>query len=337
VRSSTPRVALAALVATLLFAAVTVAFFGRAYPLVDAGLRMDRAGALSAARALAAAERLAPPTARAAVTFDRDGELATYVDLAAGGPDSVRALARPGAPVALHRWAVRLYTPGVADEATVYFTPDGRPAGVERRLPEDARRPLVGEPAGRAAAEAALVRLAAGVGGGAPWRFVSTSYQTQPRGGRVDRTFRFERPDRRVGAAPVRADVTVTGDDARAGAAAVLGVRVYAEVPEAWDRQYDERRAANDLLAGLSTPPLLLFAVGAFAALARYQRRGLVRWRPAAAVGGTVGVLMIAAGLNSLPLAWSGYDTAQSPATFVASGVLGAVVGGAARACGSRS
>lgn len=336
-RSSTPRVALAASLATLLCVAITIAFFGRAYPLVDAGLRMDRAGALAAARALAAAERLAPASAHAAVTFDRDGELATYVDLAAGGPDSVRALARPGAPVALYRWAVRLYTPGLADEVTLYFTPDGRPAGVVRRLPEDVRRPLVSERAGRLTADAALPRLAAGVGGTAAWRFVSTSYQTQPRSGRVDRTYRYERPDRRVGAAPVRADVTVTGDAAPgtaapgiATAATVLGVRVYAEVPEAWDRRYQEMRSANDLLAGLSTPPLLLFAVGALAALVHYGRRGRVRWRPAAAVGATVGVLMVAAGLNALPLAWFTYDTATSPATFVASGVLGTVVGGVA-------
>jgi membrane protease YdiL (CAAX protease family) len=70
--------------------------------------------------------------------------------------------------------------------------------------------------------------------------------------------------------------------------------------------------------------------VGAVAALVHGQRRGLVRWRPAAVVGGTVGVLMAAAGLNQLPLSWAGYDTATSPATFVTARALGALAGGAA-------
>jgi hypothetical protein len=79
----------------------------------------------------------------------------------------------------------------------------------------------------------------------------------------VDRTYRFARVDAarpvRVGAAPVRAEVVVTGDSvpnaapAAAPAAAVLGVRVYAEVPEAWARSYAEARAANDQLAALDT------------------------------------------------------------------------------------
>jgi hypothetical protein len=338
VRTTTPRVALLALLATLACAAVTVGLFRRAYPLVDVALGVDRAAALRLARAVAAAERLAPPSAEAAVAFGRDDSLATYVDRAAGGPDSVRALARGGA-VPLYGWGVRLYTPGRADEVTVRLTPDGRPAGVQRSLPEDARRPDPGEDAGRAAALAALARLAPGLGGAGAWAPVSASYVTQPRSGRVDRTYRFARVDAarpvRVGAAPVRAEVVVTGDSvpnaapAAAPAAAVLGVRVYAEVPEAWARSYAEARAANDQLAALVTPALLLYAVGAVWALVHFGRQGLVRWRPAAVVGGTVGVLMTAAGLNALPLAWLGYDTAQSPAVYLATQALAAVVGGA--------
>jgi hypothetical protein len=172
-------VALACLALTLLFVAATVALFRRAYPLVDVDLRLDRAGAIGRARALAAAERLAPPTARAAAAFGRDDSLATYVDLAAGGADSVRALAR-GGPVPLYAWAVRLYAPGSADEATVRLAPDGRPVGLARGLPEAAARPLVADAAGRAAAEAALARYAPAAGAGAgTWRFVSSSYETR--------------------------------------------------------------------------------------------------------------------------------------------------------------
>jgi membrane protease YdiL (CAAX protease family) len=332
--AGTGRVAIVCLVVTLLFIAATVALFPRAYPLVAVDLALDRGGAIREARALAAAERLAPTGARAAAAFGRDDALATYVDLAAGGSDSVRALARGGA-VPLYAWAVRLYTPGSADEVTLRFHPDGRPAGVARRLAEAERRPLVDEAVGRRAAEAALARFAPGVGGAAgTWRLAAASYRAQPRSGRVDRTYRFERltapagAPLRVGAAPVRAEVTVTGDAGRPGAAAVLAVRAYADVPESWARRYGEMRSANNLLAGLATPAVLLFTVGAVGALVLGQRQGLVRWRPAAVVGAAVGLLMTAAGLNELPLQWVGYDTATSPTTFVATLALGAVAGG---------
>ena len=110
------RAAAAAAVAALVLALVTLAVFERAYPLVDVGLRLSREEAIARARALAAADGLAPAGARAAARFANDQGLATYVDLAAGGPDSVRALAQ-GREVALYAWDVRLFGPGVTREA----------------------------------------------------------------------------------------------------------------------------------------------------------------------------------------------------------------------------
>jgi hypothetical protein len=249
------------LVVTLLFVAGTVALFRRAYPLVDVDLALDRAGAIRAARALAAADRLAPPTARAAATFARDDSLATYVDLAAGGADSVRALAR-GGPVPLYAWAVRLYTPGEADEVTVHLTPAGRPAGVERRLPETAARPTVDEAAGGARPRRrsrASRRGPAGRGGRGATSRARTS-RSRAAGASTARTASSaSRPAgprcgsaRRPCARRSRSRATAPGR--RGGGARV---RAYADVPEAWARRYGEMRSANELLALLSNPPLL--------------------------------------------------------------------------------
>ena len=51
---------LAVLLGALLCVAVTVGLFARAYPMVDAGLTLDRLGAIARARSLAAAAGFAP-------------------------------------------------------------------------------------------------------------------------------------------------------------------------------------------------------------------------------------------------------------------------------------
>ena len=101
--------ALAAL--TALCVALTLALFDRAYPLVDVGLRMGRDEVVAHARAITARDGLAPATARAAARFEANDTLLTYVDLAAGGPDALRALVR-GRRHAVYTWAVRLFEPG---------------------------------------------------------------------------------------------------------------------------------------------------------------------------------------------------------------------------------
>jgi membrane protease YdiL (CAAX protease family) len=323
------RAAAAALVATLVLVLVTVAVFERAYPLVDVGLRLSREEAIARARALAAEGGMAPAGARAAARFVSDERLATYVDLAAGGPDSVRALAR-GRDVSMFTWAVRLFEPGNPRETLVRFDADGRVVGLERTLAETDARPTVSEAEGRVAADAALPRWAGGLPAAA-WRFTAASFTTQPGSRRVDRTYRYTRAGRTVGEAPVRADVVVTGADsarAAAGRAEVLAVRTYVDVPESWTRRYGEMRASNDLYAQLSLPGVLVFFAGALLALVKL--RDAIRWRPAMLVGGTVGTFMLLGALNTLPLAWFEYDTATPTSTFVALAVLGAVGAGVA-------
>ena len=327
---------LAVLLGTLLCVAVTVGLFARAYPMVDIGLALDRAGAIARARSLAAAAGFAPARTEAAALFETDDSLSTYVDFAAGGADSVRALVK-GRDLPLYRWGVRLYRPGDVHETRIAFAPDGRVIGLARHIPEEEPRPLVTDTAGRIAADAALAQW--GSQRVPEWRLAGRSVVTQPRSGRVDRTYRYERVGRKIGDAPLRADVTVTGLAAlpptlpagfagRYGAEP-LAVHVYADLPDAWARRYGEMRASNDTFALLAYPGLTVFVLSALGALVYYGRAGRVRWRPAAMVGGTVGVLMAAAGVNALPVAWFEYDTATSVGSFIGRIVLGALANGA--------
>jgi membrane protease YdiL (CAAX protease family) len=153
------------------------------------------------------------------------------------------------------------------------------------------------------------------------WKLVTSSYETKKTSGRIDRTYTFERVDRRVGDAPIRAEVGIAGDTP-------ARVRPYVDIPESFRRRYAEMRSWNDLLATLATLGFLGVAIVGIIALSRFARERRVRWREPMVVGSVIGGLALAAGLNEMPGSWFSYDTAMSPATFQAMGILLAVVVG---------
>ncbi|HEU4564721.1 MAG TPA: CPBP family intramembrane glutamic endopeptidase [Gemmatimonadaceae bacterium] len=308
--------------AALLLAAVAVVLFPRAFPTIALRIALTREQVIERAAAFARANELAPAASRSAARFERDGELQTYVELGAGGKDTLAALVR-GHDVALFTWRVRFFRPGSPYEAEVDYAADGRLVGVERTLPDSARRPALPADAARALAESLLVRW--GARDPARWRLATTSERTVPVSGRLDRTFTFERTDRTVGGAPIRLEARIAGD-------LPASVRERVEIPERFQRRYEEMRASNDFLALLAQIAVPIFGLVGTWALVYLARRRLVRWRPAAAVGTVLGVMYVLLVLNEIPTAWFDYDTATSPGTFLAMQIIGAVAAGAAMA-----
>jgi hypothetical protein len=144
----------------------------------------------------------------------------------------------------------------------------------------------------------------------ARWRPVTSSYVTTKVSGRIDRTYTFERSDRRVGGAPIRMDVVIAGREP-------AEARPYVVVPESFSRRYEEMRSANNLLALLATAGVFVLVIGGALALRRYSRTGRLRWRAPLIVGAVVGVLFLGATLNGLSASWYDYDTATSPVVFL--------------------
>ena len=151
------------------------------------------------------------------------------------------------------------------------------------------------------------------------WKLVTASYETKKTSGRIDRTYTFERVDRRIGGAPIRAEVGIAGDTP-------ARIRPFVEIPESFRRRYAEMRSWNDLLALLATLGFLGIAIVGIVVLSRFARERSVRWREPMAVGAVIGALALAAGINEMPGSWFSYDTAMSPATFQATRVLLAVL-----------
>jgi len=302
-------------------AAATAAWlFPRSFPIVSLGQQLTRDVAMTRADSFFRAHDLAPAKARTVVHFDGNDSLRTFVELAGGGADSLNALVR-GRDVAPFFWSVRAFLPKDAHEARVDFAPDGRIIGFSRTLPESDVRPAIAADSGQ--------RLATSVLGSwigespARWRLITSSYETRKTSGRIDRTYTFERVDRRVGGAGIRADVVIRGD-------LPSRLRQYVDVPESFRRRYSEMRSANDLIALLASLGALAIAIAGVVTLSRSSKTVGVRWRPALVVGGVIAALTIAAGLNEMSGGWFEYDTAMSPTSFQARIAIGAIAAGLA-------
>jgi hypothetical protein len=317
-RPDTRFVVVLVAVVALIAATTAVYLFPRSLPIVSLGQQITRDMALARADSFFRAHDLAPAKARTAVHFDGNDSLRTFVELAGGGADSLNALVR-GRDVAPFRWSVRAFLPKDAREARVDFAPDGRVIGFARTLPEADRRPMIAADSGERLATSVLGTWI----GERPdrWKLITSSYETQKTSGRVDRTYTFERVDRRVGGAGIRADVVIRGD-------LPSRVRQYVDIPESFRRRYGEMRSANELIALIASLGALAIAIAGVVTLSRGSKTSGLRWREAMFVGGVIGVLTIAAGLNEMSGGWYEYDTAMSPAAFQAKVAIGAIAMG---------
>ena len=288
-------------------AAFAVLNFPRAFSMVELDLEMDRAGALAEARRLADEHGWGPADYRQAASFRVDDRVRSFVELEGGGPAAFQNLLRDG-PFHPYQWIVRHFRGGEVREVEVRFRPDGTAYGFRERLPEDASG---------AALDAAAARERAESGTGTPWEVpldryqpVESSQEERP-GGRVDHTFVYERSDGQAGAGRFRLRLVVSGDR-------LTELTHVLQVPEAFDRRFEEMRSANEgITIGGGFLTILLYGVGGIGVgLFVMLRRRRVLWRTPLVWGAGVALAQLLAGLNQWPLLWMGYDTAVSETSF---------------------
>jgi hypothetical protein len=293
--------------ACLWFAAT---YFHAASPIVTVDLQMDREAALASAADLTARHGWGPQGFRQAAAFRQlDRQVQMYVELEGGGREAFQQMLDEGHYRA-YVWVVRHFRPEEATETEIRFTPAGRPDGFAVRLPED-------EPgASLAAGEARVIaeRAAREDWGVAleAYALIESSQETRP-SGRTDHWFVYERSDLHVGDARYRVRLGVAGDR-------FSQLTHFVHVPEGFTRRFEEMRSRNLLISLASTITfVLLFIVGGCGVgLFHLLRHRWVLWRAPLFAGGGVALLMLLAGVNELPLAWMGYDTAVSPQAFLA-------------------
>ena len=283
-------------------------FFPRAFSIISLDLKMDRAGALSSAKDLAAKHGWSPSgTFRQAATFGVDDTVKTFVELEGGGADAFRGMLAQHLYEA-YTWRVRHFREGEARETLIRFTPTGAPYGFRERLKEDAAGASLPDDSARAIAEAAArddwrMDLA-------PFTLVEHSKETHT-GGRTDHTFVYERKGVTLGEGRYRLKLVVGGDR-------LTELTQFLRVPEAFDRRYENMRSANNAIAtGASIAFVLLYLIGGcvIGVVLMLRQRWLIV-RPALICGLIVAAMAAMNDINSWPLGWIGYDTALPMSTY---------------------
>ena len=299
-------------------------YFPLAFPIVSLDIRMDREGALAAAREATERFGWGPEGYRQAASFDLTPEVQEFIELKGGGPEAFRELLAGGV-FHPYRWTVRHFKEQERNETRITFTPGGEPYGFVQVLAEDAPGAALSEEEALAIAERTAsadwsIDLAA-------FERVESSQETRP-GGRIDHTFEYERTGARFGDGQLRLRLNVGGDE-------LTGLTHFLAVPEAFSRRYAEMRSTNNLIGALAQVGALLgyLFIGCAVALFFLFRERWVLWREPVYWGVFISFLQVLVVFNQLPLLWMGYDTALSSQNFLLQQIgvaLGLFVGMAA-------
>src|SRR6476659_729768 len=148
-----PAVWIALVLASAAAVAAGIRYFPQAFSILALDITMDRGHALEQARAIAARDHLGPAGYAQAASFTGDDEAQTFIELEGGGKDAFTRMLRDRVYDA-YAWRVRHFKDGAANETTISFAPDGRPAGFEEKLKENAPGAALDAAAARTIAEA---------------------------------------------------------------------------------------------------------------------------------------------------------------------------------------
>ena len=306
-------VCLVVLVLTVWFSA---RFFYRAFPEASIDFVVTREQARAVAEQFLRSLGGDPGGRRLASRFSFDGEAKTFLEREVGLAEANRLMERQ---VRLWRWSYRWFRPLEKEEYRVEITPRGEAVGFQHLLPEQAPGADLPAERARALAEAFLrdkMRREPET-----LDFVEASSARRP--ARVDHVLTWKERGFQLREATYRIEVTVAGD--RLG-----GYREYLKLPEAWRRDYERLRSRNDTAQTVDSGLTVLLVVGLLATLVSRLRRRDVRWRRCLGFGAAGGALFFLSSWNSHPLAEFGYPTTDSYGSFLATRLLGSVLGGLA-------
>jgi hypothetical protein len=282
-----------------------LAFYDSAFPSAAIDLALSRAEIAQRARAYLQDQGFEVEGYEFALAFSGDWWASYYLQLTLGIPETNRLIRETGIPI--WYWRARWFRPLQKEEFRVYLAPGGEVVALSHTLLEDAPGKSLSQEEAQALAQDYLVEdrgwdLA-------DWEEVSASSEDRP-GGRTDHDFAWKKRAWDVGESELRLAVTVQGDE-------VGHYNYWFKVPEGFQRDFTQQRNVAGFISGMSFNAsfvLLIIVLG----LALWKARGRLptslstALRPAIAVG----VVVLLAGANELPLARAWYDTTEDYALF---------------------
>jgi len=215
-------------------------------------------------------------------------------------------------------WNARFFKPLTKLEYRVKIDPKGRLIGFEREVDEDAPAPTLDSLAAQTLAEAFIgnvmkVEMT-------EWDLVEKEFTDRP--ARRDWTFTYEKRDFKVKDAPYRIWAGVQG-------AEVSRFSRSLRVPPDWWRNYERQRSQNELFQNIAN--FFAFATGVliFITFLKHIKVGQIPWRATIIISIVLAAATFLAGLNSLPLTMSFYQTTSGYWTHLAMMILFSLLSGA--------
>jgi membrane protease YdiL (CAAX protease family)/ribosomal protein S18 acetylase RimI-like enzyme len=240
-----------------------------------------------------------------ALTFEEAWLPSVYLQQTIGIPQTNELAQEKNLPLWL--WEMRWFQPLQKEEFGLSLMPDGTVVAMYHTLLEDAPGADLPQTEAQALAETYLT----GDRGWnlAEWELVTASTEAQP-GGRADHHFEWQRLDWNVGDSELRLAIDVQGDQTD-------GYGYWLKVPEAFARQYAERRNRAGFISNLA----YYLSVGGFGLVVAIffflgHRRGIFPWHEGLRAGLLVAAVYLLYALNVLPLSKAYYGTTQDYPVF---------------------
>ncbi len=292
-------------VAGILGALFAYKYFFQAFPEASVNFQVSREEALARAQKFVTGLGENAGGYESTIVFDVDDNAKVYLERQLGLQQANKLMS---SELNIWFWDVRFFKPQQEEEFRVRVSPAGQIAGYDHKIEES----RAGASLERATAQSAAQNyLSAKLGhNSSGWDLLPEEANSNKRPNRLDWTFTWEKRGFRAKDAPYRLQVTLQGDK-------VGGSEEFLQVPEAWQRSYQQLRSSNVFYNQIAIIPYILLLGSALWVGITLTKHGQTSWGGAIKLGAVVAALFFLMELNQWQFARAGYDTHDSYSSFV--------------------
>jgi membrane protease YdiL (CAAX protease family) len=295
--------------------AVSIRYFSLSFPEASIDFKVDRQQSSVIAEQFLTGHAMNPAAYRHASAFDYDETAKLYIERTQG-LEKMNQLTRPGGLVPLWRWSHRWFKPLEKEELFVDVTPAGNIAGFQHAMAETAPGANLNPTTARQTAEEFLSKTSGRVL--TEFEFLDSASEKLPN--RTDHTFTWKDTKVNLGDGSQRIQVFVSGSD-------VSGYRQYIDIPDEWQREYEQLRSRNTSAQVVDEVFWILLSIAMVVVLLQRLRHRDVPVRLALGFGLVAIILAFLDGLNTFSLAQFAYSTTDTYSGFIAGYLLRTAAG----------
>lgn len=259
-----------------------------AFPQASLNLKLSRTEVTARAQEFLASRQWRVDGYRNLTLFQPDDSARLFLERELGLEEANRLMS---ADVVVWQWRARWYRPPQKEEFRVWLTPDGRVAGFDHVVEEEAAGGRLTREQARAVARRAV-----------PEGYRLVEEQTENRPNRTDHFFEWERENFSLRGATYRRQITVKGEEIGAS-------REYLKVPEQWQRDFAAMRSKNELYTQIAQAFYIPLILAGLVVLINGLRNREIRWGPIARACTVIAALMAVNQWNNLPFSLDALPT----------------------------